>query len=123
MSEDEIVREELTRVEDLLRSSGEVFRRIESDDTPAVPGAAQAWTYRAEGLAETRIYVCPDFESAGQALTALFSEIGEQDGDGLPAVGQNGRLVFVVHHLGGPGDRAAVYRTLGVVGALSGEEE
>jgi hypothetical protein len=52
----------------------------------------------------------------------LLASVGPPDGWGLPAVGQNGRLVDAVHHRGGA-DEAALFRTLGVAGALGGEEE
>jgi hypothetical protein len=45
------------------------------------------------------------------------------DDDGLPALGQNGSLVYVVHHLGDPTDRSGVYAALDVAGLLAGDED
>ncbi|MEO5678046.1 MAG: hypothetical protein ABIS47_00070 [Acidimicrobiales bacterium] len=117
-----VVMEERGRVRDLLATSGVPFTEEDLPGGEAAPGSAAAWRFRSEGVAEVDVHVCLDHEATRDALQALQERAGPPSDMGLPAVGQNGRLVFVVSHLGGDDDEST-FRTLGVVSAMSGEEE
>ena len=115
------VEEERERVDALLAMSGVEFAE-EQPSGPAPPGAAASWRFTSPGVADVEVHVCLDHEATQHAVQALLARVGPGDERGFPAVGQNGGLVYAVHHRG-RGDEASVFRTLGVAGALGGEEE
>jgi hypothetical protein len=119
---DDLLEKERERLDALLGMSGVEFTQDESGEGAAPPGAAASWRFRSPGVAEVEVHVCMDHDATQEALHALLASVGPPDDWGLPSVGQNGRLVYAVHHRGGA-DEAALFRTLGVAGALGGEEE
>lgn len=113
---------EFERVGHLLAGSKIEMELVDSTEEPEVAGALHRWVMRAPGACEADIYLCADFEGAQLVSEHLFATEPSPDDDGLPAVGQNGRLVYVVRNLDTSGSRDAVYDTLDVAGALGGDE-
>jgi hypothetical protein len=120
---DAAVVEEGERVAALLALSDVEMIQVESTGHPVIPGIVYGWSLQGGDSIEADVYLCLDLAAVQAVLAYLGSVIGPPGDDGLPAIGQNGRLVFSVRYVGSVDDRKAVYDALDVVGALSGEEE
>lgn len=110
----------LDLVHRLLASAGFEFDVMTQDPEPSVDGTTHHWLLRSNGIADVDAYLCFDAQAA---VGDLRSSLEAPDADGLPALGQNGSLVYIVRYTGQSDDRENVYRALGVAGALGGEEE
>lgn len=93
------------------------------DPTPAALGAIGGWRFASpEHGVEADVYVFDDAQRGVDGGARLVERSTPQDDRGLPAVGSNGALVYVVRSASDASVEDA-YAALGVAGALGGEEE
>jgi hypothetical protein len=95
----------------------------EPDPPPPELGALGGWRFEspAPGV-EADVYVFDTAEGIAAAAGRLLERSGPADERGLPAVGTNGGLVYVVRPTAADPTVEEAYAALGVASALAGRE-
>ncbi len=119
----EWVLQERERVDALLGLSNLEFTEGQPDISPSELGALASWRFTSvDNHVQADVYILDDAEAIQNALADLLQKY-PADTQGLPAVSNNGGIVFVVQTILDQPDMETKTQAFTVASALAGEEE